>query len=337
MTRNIQTRFILSGAALAVALFAAACGGGGGNTGNVAAVQLQTTNINPRVGEVVHVGATPVDTHGLTVQGVACVFASNNAGVATVDANSGSVTAISPGVATITATCSGMQASVDITVRPNTVTLTITKQGNGTGAVFASPSGSGSLYTYDPGTAVTLTATANSGSVFTGWGGACAGVAPCSLVMNADMSVTATFSVSETFVSNTWNANLGSVTNTVGCQYAVSASGILTLHVVENTGSVSGTGSTTAHINIVVTYTPPFTTCTASPFDTQGDGNITGTDANLSSALASQSGVFTFTFTGTRNGNAITGSAAVHETLHDSGGNPYPVSGNTGNFALAKQ
>src|SRR6266849_3080882 len=159
MTRNVQTRFIVCRAALAIALFTAACGGG--NTGNVAAVQLQATNINPRVGEAMHVGATPVDAHGLTVQGVPCAFASSNAGVAAVDATNGTVTPISPGVATITATCGGQHSSVDITVRPNTMTLTITKQGDGSGAVFASPSGSGSLYTYDPGTAVTLTATAN--------------------------------------------------------------------------------------------------------------------------------------------------------------------------------
>jgi len=336
MTRNVQTPLIVCRAALAIALFTAACGGGG-STGHVAAVQLQTTNMNPRVGEAVHVGATPVDAHGLTVQGVPCAFASSNAGVAAVDATNGTVTPISPGVATITATCGGQQASVDITVRPNTMTLTITKQGDGGGAVFASPSGSGSLYTYDPGTAVTLTATANPGSAFTGWGGACAGVGPCNLVMNADMSVTATFRLSETFVSNTWNTNLGTVTNFIGCRYAVSASGVLTLQVVENAGSVTGTGSTTAHFNVVVTYTPPGDTCTGNPFDTQANGNITGSDANLSAALASSSGAFTFTFSGTRSGNTINGSAVVHDTLHDGSGNPYPVTGNTGNFALAKQ
>jgi hypothetical protein len=240
-------------------------------------------------------------------------------------------------VALFAAACGSGHAGDVGAVRPNTVTLTITKQGDGNGAVFASPSGSGSLYTYDTGTAVTLTATANPGSIFTGWGGACAGVDPCNLVMNADTSVTATFRLLETFVSSTWNADLGSVANTSGCRYAVSASGVLTLQVVENSGSVTGTGSTTAHINIVLTYAPPYTTCTASPFDTQGNGNITGNDANLNATLANSSGAFTFTFNGSRNGNTINGSAAVHETLHDSTGTAYSVSGNTGNFAAVKQ
>jgi len=62
------------------------------------------------VGETAHVGATPVDAGGVAVQGVACVFTSSSPGVAAVDVSNGTVSALSPGVTTITATCGGKQA-----------------------------------------------------------------------------------------------------------------------------------------------------------------------------------------------------------------------------------
>ena len=47
---------------------------------------------------------------------------------------------------------------------------------------------------YNPGTTVTLTAKANSGSTFSGWSGACAGAnATCTVTLNAESAVTATF------------------------------------------------------------------------------------------------------------------------------------------------
>jgi hypothetical protein len=241
-------------------------------------------------------------------------------------------------MATITATCGGKQSSVAITVQPNEVTLTIQKAGNGDGAVFANPPGTPN---YEPGTAVEITATANPNSIFVGWGGACAGVAanaPCDLVLDNDTNVVATFALPETFVSTTWNASLGSVTDSIGCQYSVSASGVLTFALVENSdGSVGGTASTNAHINIVNTYTPQYDTCTALPFDIAAMGPITGNDAQLDANLRSSGGSFTMSFAGTRNGTTITGSATVNETLRDGSGTPYPVSGGTGSFSATKQ
>lgn len=311
-----------------------ACGGGP-KTAAVSSVQIQSTNATPFVGETTHVGATPVDAAGLPVQGVSCAFVSSSSAVATVDPANGSVVALSPGVATITASCGGKQASIQITVRPREVTLTVLKAGNGAGAVFVDPPGSP---TWVPGTTVTVTATANSGSAFVGWQGACSGPATsCSLVLDRDQTVTATFDLSETFVSGTWSAGLGSVTDTIGCRYAISASGVMTLQVVESGGAVLGTGSTTAHIGIVTTYTPPYDTCTARPFDITGAGNLSGSDAALTAALASSGGSFNFSFSGVRSGTTITGSASVHETLKDGAGNSYPVSGTTASFTATRQ
>ena len=45
-----------------------------------------------------------------------------------------------------------------------------------------------------PGTEVTLTADPAAGYTFTGWsGGGCSGTDPCTVTMNADTTVTATF------------------------------------------------------------------------------------------------------------------------------------------------
>ena len=46
---------------------------------------------------------------------------------------------------------------------------------------------------YTSGTSVTLTAAPASGSLFSGWGGACAGTGGCTVAMSAAKSVTATF------------------------------------------------------------------------------------------------------------------------------------------------
>lgn len=163
----------------------------------VASVTLAVTSTNPRVGEVSHVVATPVNSGGVKVQGVTCKYVSSAPAVAAVDSLSGDVTGRSFGDATITATCGGKAASVVISVRPRLVTLTIFQAGNGSGAVFASP---GQVLGYDEGTTVTITAiptTIGSGaSLFVGWSDACAaaGVATtCTIKMDANKTVTATF------------------------------------------------------------------------------------------------------------------------------------------------
>ena len=79
----------------------------------------------------------------------------------------------------------------------SSVTLTVARSGTGSGTV-SSTSGSincgntcsASLST---GTLVTLSATPASGSLFSGWSGACSGTGTCQLTLNMTQSVTATF------------------------------------------------------------------------------------------------------------------------------------------------
>jgi subtilisin family serine protease len=78
-------------------------------------------------------------------------------------------------------------------------TLTVTKTSSGDGTVTSTPTGitcgvdcSGD---YAGGTSVTLTAAADTGSTFVGFsGGGCSGTGPCTVIVNADTTVTATYS-----------------------------------------------------------------------------------------------------------------------------------------------
>jgi hypothetical protein len=77
------------------------------------------------------------------------------------------------------------------TLVPQTYTLTLGTTGTGSGTVTASPTGP----SYAAGTLVTVTANPSAGSTFTGWSGACSGTGACIVTMDANKTVTATFSL----------------------------------------------------------------------------------------------------------------------------------------------
>jgi hypothetical protein len=87
---------------------------------------------------------------------------------------------------------------------PTQYSLTVTKQGAGAGTVTSTPSGincgtggTDCNENYNSGTSVTLTASASSGSSFYAWtGGGCVGSsATCTVTMDANKAVTATFNL----------------------------------------------------------------------------------------------------------------------------------------------
>lgn len=98
--------------------------------------------------------------------------------------------------------------TVTVTAPPN-FRITINKNGDGQGTVSANSGiincGATCQGDYVVGTRVTLTANPAVGSVFTNWSGACTGAGTCTLTLNADSAVTATFTASAT---GTYSGNI---------------------------------------------------------------------------------------------------------------------------------
>ena len=98
-------------------------------------------------------------------------------------------------------------------------TVTVGKAGNGAGTVSSTPAGItcglDCAEAYLVGTSVTLSAAAASGSRFDGWSGTCTGTnASCTLVGNAPVTTTATFSLEPyTVTVNTAGNGSGTVTS----------------------------------------------------------------------------------------------------------------------------
>jgi len=97
---------------------------------------------------------------------------------------------------------SAQSAPQAASIPATTYQLTVTLAGTSTGTVTSSPAGisCGTTCTasFAAGTAVKLTAVAAKGAYFAGWGGACKGTGTCTVTMNSNLAVTATFNISQT-------------------------------------------------------------------------------------------------------------------------------------------
>ncbi len=115
----------------------------------------------------------------------------------------------SPGTKTVTLTVTDSDSlmnggrtgskSIQVTVQAPIQTLTVASSGNGSGTVTSSPAGincgTTCSHAYSTGASVTLDETPASGSVFSGWSGACSGTGGCIVTMSQARSVSATFTL----------------------------------------------------------------------------------------------------------------------------------------------
>jgi uncharacterized repeat protein (TIGR01451 family) len=103
--------------------------------------------------------------------------------------------------------------AAQITTVVSAFTLTVAKAGNGSGTIHSGSGidcGATCAATFSSGTTVSLIATPSETSVFAGWSGACTGTDPnaCSLIVNSNESVTATFDPGPDFSLSAAVANL---------------------------------------------------------------------------------------------------------------------------------
>jgi streptogramin lyase len=85
-----------------------------------------------------------------------------------------------------------------------TLTITVVRDGTGSGSVSSNPGGilcpTACTASFDSGTIVTLSATPQGGSVFAGWTDrGCAGTGTCTIVLVANVTVTASFNLASVF------------------------------------------------------------------------------------------------------------------------------------------
>ncbi|MGA7854287.1 MAG: choice-of-anchor D domain-containing protein [Candidatus Acidiferrales bacterium] len=235
-----------------------------------------------------------------------------------------------------------------------TFTLTVTESGAGSGTVVSTNPPDNIMCpttcsaSFNAGTVVTLSATPNSGSVFSGWSGACTNTSgTCTVTMSQAQGVTATFGTSSggglTFSSTTLLA--GAVTVPYGADiqvtggtppYTFAATGLPTgfsIDATANSNAVAGhvlnnapktAGTFTFNVTVTDSTTPtPLTgsatvslTIAAMPANTQ-PGLLKGQYAMLMRGYNEVTGaeeaiIGSLTFDGT--GNITTGELDINST-----------------------
>jgi hypothetical protein len=191
-------------------------------------------------------------------------------------------------------TCSGTTPTCNVTMDADksvtatfvtnpTLTVTSTVASGAAGKVTSDTGGiscpSTCSHAYAPGTVVTLTAVPGTNSTFTGWsGGGCSGTSTCTVTMNADTAVTATFAVAvHTLTLSTGGTGAGKLTSSPAgiscpgtCSASFPATAKVTLTAVPDTGSTfagwsgacTGTGACSVTMSADKAVTATFTAST---------------------------------------------------------------------------
>ncbi len=233
-------------------------------------VLAQTDVVQAIVGTSVALSAKVLDTRGGVVTDRPVTWISDAPAVATVDATSGVIRAVSVGTARIIAQTGNITSTANLRVLRAPAALTIAAgPGGGVGTIRSSPTGidckstgrtlSGTCTFVFPGDAVvSLTSTADPGSVFSAWGDACTGASigpSCQLTMSLAQTASARFTAFRRIVvtATSGSDGRGRVSGASGldCRMASGAiSGTCLVDVLEGTpyqltavGDAAGSGS----------------------------------------------------------------------------------------------
>lgn len=239
-------------------------------------VGLDVTSLNPRVGEMSHVGATGLTAGGVRVANSTFVWTSSDTNVATVT-QQGEVTALNPGMATIEVVCTSaagavVSSSVVITVRPALVSLVIDAEGTGNGTFSVDPPG----FEFETGTSVDITAIPSEGSIFNGFTGPCTvNGQTCTVIMTppgpvsvvgtftlCDRSYCGTISVPSIFLN--WQSSGFGFTydGTVDLLFDPAPRAGIRINARLNAQSISGTATTTSGTTLEIPMSGSSIACT---------------------------------------------------------------------------
>lgn len=173
-----------------------------------------------------------------------------------------------------------------------TYTVSVSTDGGGAGTVYSIPTsvecpGAECSPEIDHGTEVTLVAAPASGSIFTGWSGACSGTGLCELTITGASSVNATFEpIQHTLIVKKTGGGSGTVSSPAGiscgtdCDEVVDHGATVTLTAAADpdsfftgfTGGGCSTSPCTVSVTAATTVTATFGACTGSQtFDYTGE------------------------------------------------------------------
>jgi uncharacterized protein (TIGR03437 family) len=220
----------------------------------------------------------------------------------------------------------GKSNSLQFTVNafPNTsnFTLTVMRTGTGSGLITSSPvginCGNTCLAAFAGGTSVTLSPLPSSGAAFGGWSGACSGSGSCTLVLDANKTVTATFT--DVSLNGTYAGNFtGETTTTIpGCSLKQSISGSMTTVISGGTGTASNpfTGTFSASGTDVITLISG-PGCQGSVMSLAVSGQVSGSAGKVE-ATGTIPGLGTLRFAGgTFSGTSLTGALTMTSDYFD--------------------
>lgn len=214
------------------------------------------------------------------VAGVAALYLAANPTATVAATNSAITSAATTGVVTNAGTGSPNRLLYNQFAPPVLYTLTTSRAGTGTGTITGTGINCGTDCTESllQGTSVTLTATPATGSVFSGWTGACTNTSgTCTVAMSSDKAVTATFSPlprmrvgtmtgTRTIAKNrSWSATAVIPIQTVATPAAV-VSGATVSYSWSGAATGSGTCTTTSAGTCTVSRTNLSATATSITF-----------------------------------------------------------------------